>query len=70
MKVFFRFNRWEGQVFATPQVEVMGQCASGESCKLSPPGTSATCASTAYYPATDGTALVGAADKTVGTPRA
>eukprot|EP00434_Breviolum_minutum_P027647 symbB.v1.2.024454.t1/scaffold2319.1/size82456/3 len=43
---------------------VMGQCASGESCKLSPPGTSATCASSAYYPATDGTALVGEADKT------
>ena len=34
---------------------VMMQCSSGASCKLSPPGTSITCASSAYYPATDAT---------------
>ena len=43
--------------------EVVGQCASGNSCQLSPPGTSMTCASSAYYPATDAVGLVTAAEK-------
>ena len=46
--------------------EVVGQCASGNSCQLSPPGTSMTCASSAYYPATDAVGLVTAAEKEVG----
>lgn len=48
-----------GGVFAM----VTAQCASGNSCMLSPPGTSAVCASSAYYPATDATGLVNAEEK-------
>ena len=42
---------------------VVRQCATNSSCMLSPPGTSMTCASSAYYPATDGTGLVNAQEK-------
>ena len=49
--------------------EVVGQCASGNSCQLSPPGTSMTCASSAYYPATDAVGLVTAAEKEAGEMR-
>ncbi|CAL1156171.1 unnamed protein product [Cladocopium goreaui] len=52
-------NAYLAMVIAT----VVGQCASGNSCQLSPPGTSMTCASSAYYPATDAVGLVTAAEK-------
>lgn len=43
--------------------QVMMQCSTNSSCMLSPPGTSLTCASSAYYPATDATGLVTGAEK-------
>eukprot|EP00435_Cladocopium_sp_Y103_P058529 s86_g20.t1 len=52
-------NAYLGMVIA----QVVGQCASGNSCQLSPPGTSMVCASSAYYPASDAVGLVTAAEK-------